>query len=235
MTTFKARGLVLREYEAGESDKRLLILCKGTGLLMVYAKGARKVKSKFLAASQILTYGDYVLADGGKFKTMTQAEIIENFYPIRQDYDRLCRAQYVIEFCEKTIQHRTPCDDLLKLVLKTLQHISKDTAGAPSIFLFRFFLLNGVAPQMGCCCMCGATDKAELFCEEGLLCLQCRNRVKGYMPLSLPARDVIRYVLGSDLNKAFLFKTNELVLREIRSAANLCRLGHFDIVLQTEI
>ena len=243
MNTFKTKGLVLREYEAGESDKRLVLLCKGTGLLMVYARGARKAKSKFLAASQMLTYGDYVLADGKRFVSMAQADVIESFYPIRQDYTRLCYAQYVLEICEKTIPSRTPCDEVLRLLLKTLQHISKDTPGAVSVFLFRFFLFNGLEPEMNCCCICGCAEPSgsagvsRLFCEEGIVCHNCQRRgaSKTSMLLSYSAGEAVRYILGADLKQAFLFKAEESVLEELALASCLCLRGHFPIKLQTEL
>ena len=243
MNTFKTKGLVLREYEAGESDKRLVLLCKGAGLLMVYARGARKAKSKFLAASQMLTYGDYVLADGKQFVSVAQADVIENFYPIRQDYTRLCYAQYVLEICEKIIPGRTPCDELLRLLLKTLQHISKDTPGAVSVFLFRFFLFNGLEPEMNCCCFCGEVEPPDndgvfgFFCDEGMLCRGCKKRgvSKACMPLSYSARQAVRYILESDLRQAFLFSADEDVLEELVKASRLCFLGHFQVELRVDV
>jgi len=245
MNTFKARGLVLREYEAGESDKRIVLLCKKHGRILVYARGARKAKSKFLAASQLFTYGDYVIADGGQFFSMGQAEVIENFYPIRQDYDKLCCAQYVLEVCEKTIPERSPdtagdgCDELLRLVLKTLQHISKgsdfDARQALQVFMFRFYLFYGLAPEMGSCCLCGQplTDNAAIFCDQGMLCSTCKN--PSQMPLSLAAQAAIRHILRSSLNEAFMFRAGDTVLRELTLASKLCFLSHFQIALQTEI
>ena len=271
MITFKARGLVLREYETGESDKRLTLLCKGHGRLMVYARGARGTKSKFLAASQMFTYGDYVIADGRQFLSMNQGSVIESFYPIRQDYTKLCYAQYVLEICEKTIPDRTPCDELLQLVLKTLQHISRqkitpsqpfdsaqpsDSIGsakgieltgqqAVNVFLFRFFLFYGLAPEMNCCCLCGEelNNSSTLFCDEGMVCLRCQKygpgtvsgAAKTRMPLSLPAQEAIRHILSADVNQAFMFRAKDSVLTELTLAARLCWMGHFSITLQTDI
>jgi len=259
MKTFKCRGLVLREYEAGEADKRLVVLCKEFGKLIIYARGARKPKSKFLAASQVLTYGDYVVADGKQFFSMNQAEIIENFYPIRQDYDKLCHAQYVLEICEKTVPSRTECDQLLRLVLKTLQHISNVATDeiTPNnnsksvqlstelalkqivcVFLFRFFVFNGLAPEMESCCICGnELDAATIFCDEGMVCRECQKHKlsKTRMQISLAAQEAIRYILKSELNKAFMFEVEGSVLRELYRAAQLCWEGHFSVVLQSEV
>jgi len=217
---------------------------------MVYARGARKAKSKFLAASQMFTYGDYIIADGRQFLSMNQGTVIENFYPIRRDYTSLCYAQHVLEICEKTVPERTPCDDLLRLILKTLQHIAISAesglngAGrqAVHVFLFRFFLFYGLAPEMNSCCLCGEdiNDSAALFCDEGMSCHICPkpdgiSYVKARISLSLAAQEAIRHILSEDINSAFMFRVQSSVLDELERAARLCWLGHFPITLQTDI
>lgn len=230
MHTFKVRGLVLREYQTGESDKRISLFCKGRGRLMVHARGARKSKSKFLAASQMLTYGDYIIAEGRNFLSMSQAEVIEGFYPIRQDYDRLCSAQYIIEICEKAIPDKTPCDEILYLALKTLQHISgkyeTTTRQAVVVFLFRFFLFYGVAPGMVVCCKCGGElDDEAKFCDEGMVCGGCTG---GVIALSPEAKEAILHILGQpEVSKAFMFRAKNSVLDEIDKAAQFCWNVHF--------
>jgi len=207
---------------------------------MVYARGARKAKSKFLAASQMFTYGDYILGDGRQFLSLNQADVIESFYPIRQDYTSLCQAQYILEICEKTIPDRTPCDDLLQLLLKTLQHISgqNTTSGkqAVCVFLFRFFLFYGLAPEMNICCLCGEelSSSAAIFCDEGMICHRCQNN-KARMPLSLAAQEAIQHILRENLKQAFMFRALDSVLNELILAARLCWQGHFSITLQTDI
>jgi len=237
MKTFKTRGLVLREYEAGESDKRLSVLCKDYGRIMIYARGARKPKSKFLAASQLLTYADFIIADGRQFYSMAQAEVIENFYPIRQDYQLLCHAAYLLEICEKAVPAGTPCDELLRLLLKSLQHISMQNISpkqAAIVFLFRFFLFYGLAPEMDCCAVCGGSiEKSNIFCEEGMICKNCIK--KNRMLLSDAAIHSLRHILQSELNQSFLFRIDDTALKALSQAAYLCWLSHFQFPLQTDI
>jgi len=226
MKKFETRALVLREYEAGESDKRLLLLCKGIGRITVYARGARKVRSKFLAASQMFTYGDYVLVDGGQFFSLSQGAVIENFFAIRQDYERLACAQQVLEICEKAVPERTPCDELLRLALKALQHFSRaELPGKQilSVFMFRFFLYSGLAPEMG---------EGDYFCDEGMVA-RSEKTDKLRIPLSSAARAAICHILEADTAGAFLFRAEAPVLDELARAAHICWLGHFHITLHT--
>jgi DNA repair protein RecO (recombination protein O) len=242
MNTFKARGIVLREYETGESDKRLALLCKERGRLFVYARGARKHTSALLAATQQGAYADFVVTDGGRFLSLAQAELIEGFHALRGDYERLCCAQYALEICDKAILEQSPCDELLRLLLKTMQHLCKTKIPpeqAARVFLFRFLLYNGLAPEVFDCCVCGAphANGASLFREEGLLCETCAARPenrKRALRLSASALAALRHILSSETPRAFMFSASAEVLRELADAGRLCWRGHFDTELKSE-
>ena len=237
MKPIKVRGLVLREYEAGESDKRLMIFCKGQGRLMVYARGARKPSSKFLAAAQLFTYADFVLTQGRGFYALAQVEIIENFYALREDYDRLMCAHMVAEVCEKTLWDNIESDELLLLALKTLSVLAKAQVlplQVSSVFLMRFFDVHGLRPQTEACVVCEAEFEEGLgavLCAEGLVCNAHRPVV--YQPLSAVAIFALRHILDSELGQAFLFTVKEDILKELGRAAKLLWNIHFERELIT--
>ena len=236
MQTIKARGLVLKEYETGESDKRLLLLCKEHGRMMIYARGARKPKSKFMAAAQLFTYADFVITVGRGFNALAQAEVIECFYGLRTDYDRLTAGHLVAEVCEKTLLENIACDDLLRLALKSLSHLCK-TQLPPlqviGVFFMRFFAFYGLAPEVDVCTVCGgAVEHNANFCAEGLV---CRAHKPSYsVPLSQAAIFGMRHILNSELAAAFHFKAHEDVLKELWHAAQMLWRAHFEWKLAAE-
>jgi len=238
MTKIKARGLVLREYEAGESDKRLLIFCKGQGRLMVYARGARKPTSKFMAASQLFTYADFVLVQGQGFYSLAQTEIIENFYALREDYDRLMAAHLVAEVCEKTLWDNIESDELLRLALKSLAVLAKGLLPPLQIacvFLFRFFDVYGLRPQTDACIVCDTPAHEILkgvLCAEGLVC--STHKPVTYHPMSIAAIKAMQYILDNDIAQAFQFTARDDILIELRKAANMLWNCHFEWELRAE-
>ena len=173
MKTIKLRALVIKEYSIAESDKRLVLLGKGYGKIIVYARGARKPNSKFLATSQLFSYADYVLAQGSNFYSITQSSLIENFYNIRNDLDRLYVACNIVDICESTVLENVPCDDLLLLTLKSLKSLTKNTPPdfVKAVYLFRFFLYYGIQPTLEYCAVCGGyIQSPKYFCCDGVLC-----------------------------------------------------------------
>jgi DNA repair protein RecO (recombination protein O) len=240
MLTTKVRALVIKEYEAGEADKRLLLLCKGQGRVMAYARGARKPRSKFMAAAQIFTYSDFVLAQGRGFFSVAQADVIENFYNLRTDYDRLCAALRIAEVCDKTILENTNCDELLKLVLKSLSNLSKEKfppSQITSVFLLRFFDFYGLRPRSEECAVCnlpiaemGETNGGLFWGAEGLMCAKCEafgNVLPQVLKLSKSAAVAVSFILNSELAKSFAFDAHDSVLAELNDAAELLWRFHF--------
>ena len=243
MKTFKARALVIKEYETGESDKRLVLLAKGRGKLVVHVRGARKPKSKFMAAAQLFTYADFVIAEGRGFFSITQAEVIESFYGIRTDYDSLCYAHLMVEMCEKTMLETDPMDDLLLLLIKGLWHLSKVGERSPLLiycaFLFRFYACHGLAPQVNVCVVCGnelRIDSGGFFRTEGILCHEHRPK-EGYTAgiyFSSGAIMALRHILNNDVSHAFRFNVSKSVLEELHKGAKQLWMSHFGWKLESE-
>jgi DNA repair protein RecO (recombination protein O) len=243
--TFKTRGLVLREYEAGESDKRLLLLCKGVGRLFIYARGARNAKSKFIAAAQLFTYGDFTLAQGRGFHSLTQAAPIETFYHLRHDYDALCAAHLIMEICEHAVLEDENCDELMLLTLKALTYLNR--AGSPvegqttaltpqhilAVYMLRFFVWYGVAPVTESCCICGeAVTEKPFFTAEGLICAS-HPTTEERIPLSGATATALAYIIHAETNQSFRFTAPSLVISQLQKAAFLLWRFHFDKELRS--
>jgi len=235
MKTVKARGLVLKEYEAGESDKRLLVLCKEHGRMMIYARGARKPKSKFMAAAQVFTYADFVLAAGRGFYSLAQAEVIESFYGLRTDYDTLAAAHLIAEVCEKTLLEAIACDDLLKLALRAFLYLSKPSVDLPplqvtGVFFLRFFVYYGLAPETDACTACGEiVERDAFFSADGLVCRICHPSYS--IKLSPAAVYAVKHIIHSDLSKSFIFSAHSGVIKELWLISTLIWDYHFELKL----
>jgi len=236
MKTIKARGLVLKEYEAGESDKRLILLCKEHGRMMIYVRGARKPKSKFMAAAQLFTYADFVITVGRGFHALAQAEVIESFYSLRTDYDRLTVAHLIAEVCEKTLLEDIACDDLLQLALKSLSHLNKPhlpPMHIVGVFFMRFYNYYGLAPELTACVTCNTDVENEpFFSAEGLVC--AAHKPSYAIRLSKGTVLALRHIHEHSLSAAFHFNAHENILHELWAAARMLWRFHFDWKLVAE-
>jgi len=237
MKSFKARGIVLRESPVGESDKYVGLLLKGIGKLSVSARGARKPSSKFLAGTQPFTYADFVIYDGGNFYTMSQIDIIECFYGLRNDYDKLCYGNYFLELCDKVIIQGEECDDLLLLLLKTLSALSKDNATfelAARVFELKFLQFNGYSPELEICSICGANFKDRIFFySDGCICHVCSKNYPSAFPTTPGLLQALGYIANANHTNLFSFEAGRGTLDALKQASELIFNHHINVRIKS--
>ena len=240
MKVIKARGIVIKEFEANESDKRLLLLCKGLGRIMVYARGARKPKSKFLSAAQLFCYSDFVLADGPGFFSITQVDVIKSFYNVRLDYDRLMAAHLFAEICDKSTFEKLNLDELLLLMLKSLAMLEKNTYPAKQVavvFMLLALSFHGLRPITDVCTICSkpveSFRKTAFFAGDGITCKSCYLQKK-VIPASQASLAAVNHILCRSLTDAFHFKATDEVLVELFEIAHFLWSSHFDFELVSQ-
>ena len=190
MSVIKAKGIVLKEIDSGESGKTLIILAEGIGRIIASARGAKKVTGKLFSASEVFTCGEYCFYQGKGFYSVTQAEVIEKFYNIRNDVEKLAYACYFSDMISESLFDGMEADDILHLLLRTLTVLSKTDIPphlAARVFELRFLKLMGFASE----------EPEEV------------------MPLSKDARDAVSYILTAQESRVFAFRASEEVLSEI--------------------
>lgn len=207
MSSEKIRGVIIRENFSGESDKFLTIFAKDKGKISVFAKGARNTKSKFLASSALFTYGDYIIRTASKTPTLITADVINNFYNIRNSLDRVAFASFFTEFTDKMFIDNVADNNALLLLIKSLQRLSK---GAPS-------------PRLTAC----------IFQLRLLDILGYRPDEKALLNLSPTLRYAVPYILDLPLNKVFNITLNDDYLPELENFIEKYIRFHINVKLNS--
>ena len=220
------QGIVLRETNYKEADKILTVLTRDWGKRTVKARGCRRKNSKLTAASQLLVYSELTLSERGEFTTLTEADPLEQFWPVRQDLETLALASYFAEVAEASAQEGETCPELLSLLLNclyALDTLKKPRALVKAVFELRLLCLTGYEPLLDACAVCGAPEplRARLHLSQGVLCCAaCRGRLGGgvSMPLSPGALAAARYIVSGPPKKLFSFALAEESLRRLGQA-----------------
>lgn len=233
MKLLKTKGVVIKETQYNDNDKILTVMTSEYGKISCIAKGAKKTNSSLLAPCQFLVCSDFVLYKGTNFYHINSAEIIDTFYNLRIDYDKLQIAYEVTKVLSQTICEGEESKEILSLFLNTLYVIeNKDMQSnfVLNIFKLKLIQLLGYMPDVILCGKCGQTmlnkeDKNYYFSalESSACCEKCYNIQKSsvefnkknsHIKISQAVYYAIIYVLSSSVKKIFNFNLEKNSLIE---------------------
>ncbi|MCX8130260.1 MAG: DNA repair protein RecO [Clostridia bacterium] len=218
----KTKGIILKEINTGEADKIVTIFSRSHGKLTGSAKGARRPKNKFAAATQFLCYCDFVLYKGKDMYSISSADIIEPFYEIRNDVFKLTYSAHMVDLVNDVIQENQPAAKVLQLFLNTLHMLAK-TGKSPEllirIFEIRFMSIIGYAPYVKECMECNECN-ADLkyffsFRKCGTICGGCRTKDSNAVELSQGALRALRHIVHTRFEDLYSFDLAPHILDEL--------------------
>ena len=97
-------AIVLRYVNYRDNDRMVTLLSPSRGRIDAVIRNCRKPKSHNLNAGELFALGDYMLIETGGRMTVTSVHLIETFYPLRTDYDRLTCGIYLLNLAEAVIE-----------------------------------------------------------------------------------------------------------------------------------
>lgn len=243
MGLVKTKGIVTKIVNYSDNDKILTVITADQGKIQVFCKGAQKPKSAILASTEFLAFSEFVLYDGNReMYNLSSADIIEVFFNLRIDLDKLTYATTMAQMMNDVCQEGELSYKKLQLFLNTLYVLSetdKDLDFVFSVFRIRLLALLGFVPRLAACTNCGKkaiagnsniseTSNAE-YCstndmntkyfsikDNGLKCDACARQDKGAIKMSEVTYTSLIYILSSDPKKIFSFEIPETDLEELK-------------------
>jgi DNA repair protein RecO (recombination protein O) len=201
MSLYRDEAIVIRTYKLGEADRIVVLFTKGKGKVRTVAKGVRKTTSRFGSRLEPTSHVALQLYEGRQLDTITQAESIDHFRAIREDLDRFARASAMLEATDHIMEEREPNPRLFTMLLGALRTLAAQNH--PLIvpgFFWKLLTLEGFAPLVDACAVCGAEDALVAFDidDGGVLCTMHRKGTA----LSADAIQILQLMLGGRLAAA---------------------------------
>ncbi len=154
----RVKGIVISEVQFRENDKMLTVFSDLHGKISVFARGAKKSGSKFTASAQVFCYSELELVSGKtNVYTLRDAHLIESFYGLRTDLDKLTYASKIVRLASKVIQEELEDKESLRLILNSLHFLSESENEYNKfyeliycVFRMRLVYLQGYLPPVTC-------------------------------------------------------------------------------------
>jgi DNA repair protein RecO (recombination protein O) len=227
MTLGKSPAVVIGSFPLGESDRIVSFFSRDFGQVRGVARAARRMRSRFGSALELLTLGDLVFFDGGRgdLVQVDHFDIVHPFEGVRDDLERLGQAAWMVECVARLTADRDPSATLYGLLVRALKSVE---AGDPprraaTTFGLRCVDALGHRLRIDACVSCGrrggATAAGAAIDVEagGLTCAACAGRIRDAVRVdgnTLGAVRRLRSMAWSDAMRLGLGATEDHV-REI--------------------
>jgi DNA repair protein RecO (recombination protein O) len=201
MTTEKSSAIVLRVVEFSETSCVVTLFTESLGKIGALAKGARRPKSAFESALDLLAVCRIVFIhkSSDALDLLTEAKLERRFRAATRDLSRLYAGYYVAELLQDLTDYSDPHPDLYRVAEDTLVKLDGQAAVPETVLRFeaRTLQLLGVLPNLEACVVCGRPVEAGgrvLFGHEaaGVLCGGCRPGQRQVVSLNAEVLEVLR-------------------------------------------
>jgi DNA repair protein RecO (recombination protein O) len=198
----RTEGIVLRTIPFGEADLIVTYLTPDFGLIKLFAKSPRKIKSRFGSSLEPLTHSKISFwgKEEAALPRLTQSDIIHSFQSLRENLNCLLRLSEMVELIINFIPEREGNIRVYTLLLDTLRDIEGNLlpAGVQRIgkggfrneglivnhYKIKFLEFVGFAPKLDACGRCGKSGYCFYLSQGSILCEACARGVDSPIKLS---------------------------------------------------
>ncbi|MBQ7164537.1 MAG: DNA repair protein RecO [Clostridia bacterium] len=177
----KLKAVVLRAVDYKDNDKILTLFSLENGVVSAAIRGVKKANAKLKFAAQPFCFCEYVLSKKGDRRSVVSADIIESFYPIREDIVRFYAGAVALEYVNAFVQEEMESEEAFLLLLSFLRALCYSSA-SPRALLVKFLIealsLSGYELSVHYCIKCRKSVINRAFFDfdaGGAVCEDCRE------------------------------------------------------------
>ena len=215
-------GMVMISTPVNDYDKRLVILTKERGRVTVFAKGARRPNSQFIAGSRPFSFGSFYVYPTKNAYNLISLDIKKYFDEMTQDIEKVYLGTYFMELADYFSRENVESKDMLNLIYISFNAVLKGRINSELIrFIYelKIFTINGEYPDFFSCNKCGGKEKLNNFSRRNnsIFCDECALKLgDGFIKLSESAVYTFQYVISADILSLYSFEIKDDVLEECK-------------------
>ena len=220
MQELKTAGLILSATNLNDNDRLYTIQTKEAGKVTAISKGIRSHKHKDFAALQNFCYSDMVLSRKTGLYYVSSANIINNFYGIRNSVEQMSFAAYFADVIKSFPEELPLEEDYFNFVLNTLYLTGKALEKCKNgdvaeylnrlkcVFEFKTVCYAGFMPSLEECEVCGSVKDIEYFdiASGCVICKNCHDRYIGEpVKVTQSVIKLLKFMENADLKSVFAY------------------------------
>jgi len=220
---YQTEAVVIKKTKLGEADTILTFMTPRLGKTQGFGKSLRKTTSRMAGHLELLTHSTVAFAKGRNIDTITGAQTIHAFLPLKEDLWLTACGVYVAELVNHFASEHQENEPLFYLLVETLSRLSDGEDPAFALRYFEIHLLDtsGYRPQLRECVVCHSPLEPQVNffspAAGGLFCPSCRDRQGFGQEVSLNAQKVLRYLQGNAYAAAARIRLENDLAREVEA------------------
>ena len=228
-------GIVLKSFDFRETSRIVTFFTREHGRVSGVLKGIRTSPKKFGSSVEKFSVNDIVYYQyrNSDLHLVSQCDLRQYFFPIRQDLPRSLAASYMLELIYVVMPPEEKNLQVYRLMVNFLEALEQttDIHQLVHVFQIKMLLYSGFRPHLDACVHCKQQILAQArfsLKEGGLLCPRCQPGGGDVQPVSQGAIASILHVERSSWENSLRLKLNTAVRRELKQILNsflVCHLG----------
>ena len=212
MALSKSTAVVIGGFPLGESDRIVTFFSRDFGKVRGVARAARRMRSRFGSALELLTLGELIFFDTGRSELVQvdHFDIVHPFEGVRGDLERLGQAAWMAECVARLTADRDPNATVYGLLVRALRSIEAgDPPGrAATTFGLRCVDALGHRLRIDACVGCGrrgvpAGASVAIDVEGGgVTCAACAPRTRGAIRVDAPCLGALKRLRAMSWSEA---------------------------------
>jgi DNA repair protein RecO (recombination protein O) len=223
----RTEGIVLRTVPFGEADLIVTYLTPDYGLIRLFAKSPRKIKSRFGSSLEPLTHSriSFWGREDAPLPKLTQSDIMHAFQAIRDKLDFFIKVSSLIELTISFMPERDANKKVYALLLNTLKEMAEAGSSIDDLitdhYRIRLLDLAGFAPRLDTCGRCGKRGDTFYISQGSLLCKTCARGIDLPIKISPSVLKLYNDLLTWDTSKIRRIKPSKGLISELSAIINM--------------
>ncbi len=219
LSIVETKAVIIKTQDFKENDKLVWFYTEKLGKITAIVRGAKKSKSKFLALTLPLCYGEYMVYKGKSLYTLQEGKIIQSFQGLLSNLHKLTYSSYLCELIDIACADNEINIELFRTLITTLYLLNTDALDYELLiraFELKLLKMTGYNLTLNNCSVCRKKISSSNYISlshYGGICDECPKEHGVF--ISKGAYNALRFLMNMDIDKLYRLNLNHEIKSEI--------------------
>jgi DNA repair protein RecO (recombination protein O) len=219
LSTFETKAVIIKTQDFKENDKLVWFYTEKLGKITAVVRGAKRSKSKFLALTLPLCYGEYMVYKGKNLYTLQEGKILNSFQGLLNNLDKLTYSSYLCELIDIACTDSEVNIELFRNLVTTLYLLNTDALDYEVLiraFELKLLKNTGYNLTLDNCSICRKKISSSNYISlsyYGGVCDDCPKEHGLF--ISKGAYNSLRFLMNMNVDKLYRLNLNNEIKAEI--------------------